>query len=102
VTARAPLAMGLRFSAAGLLLAVAAWHGGRAAWIEAKAQLAQVLVRRAWQRTLAGAGDARPWPWADTRPVARLMAPGLGVDTFVPLFVQGARPRRREAARMLP
>jgi sortase A len=83
MTARAPLAMGLRLSAAFVLLAVAAWHGGRAAWIETKAQLAQALVRRAWQRTLAGAGDARPWPWADTRPVARLMAPGLGVDTFV-------------------
>jgi sortase A len=83
VTARVPLTAGLRLSAAGVLLALGAWHGGRAAWIEAKAELAQALVRRAWQKTLAGARDARPWPWADTRPVARLMAPGLGVDTFV-------------------
>ena len=64
-------------------LSLAAWHGGRAAWIEAKAHLAQVLVRRAWRQTAAGAGDARPWPWADTYPVARLLVPGQGVETFV-------------------
>lgn len=66
-----------------MLLALAAWHGGRAAWIEAKAHLAQVLVRRAWRQTLAGARDARPWPWADTHPVARLSLPGQGIETFV-------------------
>jgi sortase A len=66
-----------------LALALATWHGGRAAWIEAKAQLAQVLVRRAWRETLAGARDTRPWPWADTRPVARLFVPSQGVETFV-------------------
>jgi sortase A len=73
----------VRRAAVLLLLALAAWHGGRAGWIEAKAHLAQHLVRRAWQRAQSGAGDARPWPWADTRPVARLLAPGHGVDLFV-------------------
>ena len=42
-----------------LALALATWHGGRAAWIEAKAHLAQALVRHAWRETLAGARDAR-------------------------------------------
>jgi sortase A len=78
-----PRRAAVRLLGAGLLLAVAAWHGGHAAWIEAKAQLAQVLIRQAWGRTSAGAGDARPWPWADTHPVARLMVPDRGVDTFV-------------------
>jgi sortase A len=73
----------LRLSSTGVLLAVAAWHAGHAAWIEAKAQLAQVLIRRAWRQESAGAGDTRPWPWADTHPVARLVVPGRGVDTFV-------------------
>ncbi len=73
----------LRRAGLVLLLAVAAWHGGRAAWIEAKAHLAQQLVRRAWHETLAGASDTRPWPWADTQPVARLMVPGRGVELFV-------------------
>jgi sortase A len=66
-----------------LALALATWHGGRAAWIEAKAHLAQVLVRQAWRETLGGARDARPWPWADTRPVARMLVPGQDVETFV-------------------
>ncbi len=73
----------LRLSSTGVLLAVAAWHAGHAAWIEAKAQLAQVLIRRAWREESAGAGDTRPWPWADTHPVARLLVPSRGVDTFV-------------------
>ncbi len=49
------------------------------AWILAKAQLAQVLIARAWRTE----GTARPWPWADTWPVLRLQAPHLDVDLFV-------------------
>ncbi len=66
-----------------VLLGIAAWHGGRAAWIEAKAQLAQRLMLRAWSSSQGGGGDARPWPWADTHPVARLTVPRLGVDQLV-------------------
>jgi sortase A len=73
----------LRLSGTGALLAVVVWHGGRATWIEAKAQLAQALIRRAWRQAAALSGDIRPWPWADTHPVARLIVPGRGVDTFV-------------------
>jgi sortase A len=68
---------------AAVLAAVAVWHGARALWIEAKAGLAQLLMRRAWERVQSGEADARPWPWADTRPIARLAAPALGVSTFV-------------------
>jgi sortase A len=66
-----------------VLLATAAANGGRALWIEAKACLAQQLVRRAWCAMQAGAGEARPWPWADTWPIARLTVPARGVDLFV-------------------
>ena len=72
-----------RPAALALLLALAALHGGRAAWIEAKAHLAQHLLRRAWLRSRGGAGEIRPWPWADTHPVARLRVPSLGVDLLV-------------------
>ena len=43
-------------------------------WMPAKAELAQRLLNRAWLATLAsgGAEHVRPWPWADTWPVARL------------------------------
>jgi sortase A len=55
---------------AGLALTV----GGL--WIPAKAVLAQVLLERAWAAADGGAEQPRPWPWADTWPVARLTLPG--------------------------
>ncbi|NIP17697.1 MAG: class GN sortase [Xanthomonadales bacterium] len=54
-----------------------------ALWIPAKAELAQVLLESAWRRTLAGEPDARPWPWADTRPLGALSAPRMGERRFV-------------------
>jgi len=43
-----------------------------ACWIHVKAFAAQVLINAAWDRTQRGAESARPWPWADTTPVARM------------------------------
>ena len=54
-----------------------------ALWIPVKAELAQHLLERAWLRTLAGEPDARPWPWADTRAVAVLEVPRLGLREIV-------------------
>jgi sortase A len=48
----------------------------QAAWIPAKAALAQVLLARSFARTLAEGRPVRPWPWADTEPVARLAIAG--------------------------
>lgn len=56
---------------------------GHGAYIYAKAQLAQVLLHRAWDRTRTTGAAAKPWPWADTHPVARLSAPGQGADVLV-------------------
>lgn len=56
---------------------------GQGAWIQAKAWLAQILIAQAWQRTLAGEREAKPWPWADTWPVARLSVPSLGIERYV-------------------
>jgi len=66
-----------------VLLLLGVWQAGHGAWIHAKAQLAQYLLQRAWTRTLEGERDARPWPWADTWPVARLRVPAHGVDLIV-------------------
>jgi sortase A len=57
------LALGLALLAAGF-------------WMPAKAELAQQLLNRAWQRTADGDAAAKPWPWADTHAVARLTLPG--------------------------
>lgn len=52
-------------------------------WIPAKALLAQVLLRHAWEEALAGADQPKPWPWADTTPVAKLLVPSRGFRTIV-------------------
>ena len=54
-----------------------------AGYIPAKAWLAQRLLEHAWERRLAGESRVRPWPWADTQPLARLSQPRLGVDQIV-------------------
>lgn len=52
--------------------------------IKAKAWLAPLLIERAWSQTLAlGGTPVKPWPWADTWPVARLQVPDLGLDRLV-------------------
>jgi len=62
-------------AAAFLFLALAL----NAAWIPVKAELAQWLIERSWQ----SGGQARPWPWADTRPAAVLEVPDHGVRLLV-------------------
>lgn len=56
---------------------------GQGGYIYAKAALAQVLLRQAWSATRDGSEQARPWPWADTWPVARLLSPRHEVDLIV-------------------
>ncbi len=65
------------------LLAIGGWQIGEGVFIHAKATLAQFLLERAWSQTLEGESQVRPWPWADTWPVARLTAPDHGVDLIV-------------------
>jgi sortase A len=63
---------------------------GRALYLHAKAEVAGVLIRRAWQETTRGGESRPPWPWADTHPVARLRIPRLNYDEIV---LEGATPR---------
>jgi len=81
--AKASRADRIWLAAAALVLVVGAWQASRGLWIQAKATVAQVLIAHAWSRTLAGKADARPWPWADTWPVARLTVPRLGAEYYV-------------------
>jgi sortase A len=55
----------------------------QAAWIHAKALLAQFLLERAFSATLATGKDVKPWSWADTWPVARVFVPRLGRSAIV-------------------
>jgi sortase A len=65
------------------LVALGVWQVGQGVWIYAKARLAQHLLQRAWARTLAGEAGVKPWPWADTWPVARLRVPAHQADLIV-------------------
>lgn len=67
-----------------IILAVAAvWQLSLAGWIHAKAIAAQILLDRAWQQTLIDHKQTRPWPWADTWPVAELIVPEIDIAQIV-------------------
>jgi sortase A len=77
-------------AAAVLLLGLGVWQLSDGLWIQAKAWLAEVLIAQAWSRMLDGEKQAKPWPWADTWPVARLTVPRLGVERYVLAGAHGA------------
>lgn len=54
-----------------------------ALWIPLKAEVAQLMMHDAWARARHGIEQPRPWPWADTWPVARLTSEKHDVDLFV-------------------
>ena len=72
------------FALAGMLSIA---HG---AWIPLKAALAQVLLENAWRETLHSSQPLKPWPWADTWPVARLSVPARGKSMVVLAGASGA------------
>ncbi len=74
----------LRMALLAILSVIGLQQLGSAALIHAKAALAPHLMHYAWEASLADGGRPhKPWPWADTWPVARLTVPALGVDQFV-------------------
>lgn len=52
-------------------------------WIPLKAVLAQEMLELAWAESQARQAESRPWPWADTWPVARLAIPELNDSMIV-------------------
>lgn len=57
------------------LLIAGALITAQALYIPAKAQVAQVLMSNAWAQQLKTGDLARPWPWADFAPTAKLSFP---------------------------
>ena len=64
-----PVAVALMLAGATLI--------GQAVWRDARAVLAQILLERAFAASLASGHTVKPWPWADTWPVARIEVPRL-------------------------
>src|SRR5262249_15647520 len=52
-------------------------------YIRAKALLAQVLLERAFNETIATGSDTKAWSWADTGPVGRIEVKRIGASTIV-------------------
>ncbi len=65
------------------LIALAMYFLAGAFYIPAKAVFAQYLLDKAWQQTLNEKQIKKPWPWADTWPVARLRVPELNEEQIV-------------------
>jgi sortase A len=56
-----------------LLAIIGAVLFGHGAYIHAKAWAAQLLLERAVAETIASGHPTKPWSWADTKPVARII-----------------------------
>lgn len=78
-----PRAASVLVIATGLLIAGGLWLVGQGLYIQAKALVAQVLLERAWEQTLATGRPARAWSWADTHPIARISFPRIGQSSIV-------------------
>jgi sortase A len=56
---------------------------GQGAYVHAKALLAQVLLERAFEKTIATGRETKPWSRADTWPVARIEVKRLHARAIV-------------------
>ena len=72
------------------LIGFSAWQWGHAGLVHAKAWLAPLLIDRAWYESQRHATEVKPWPWADTWPVARLSVPTQGIERYVLSGANGA------------
>jgi len=66
-----------------LVFLTATWQLGSAAYIHVKAIVAQQLLQSAWDKTLQGEKQVKPWGWADTWPIARMQVPAYNEDMIV-------------------
>jgi sortase A len=67
-----------------VLFSIGLWQLASAGWIQGKAIIAQQLLKHAWHKTRLDASQPhRPWPWADTWPVAKLTVPEYGIEQII-------------------
>lgn len=70
-----------RVAALCLILSLVLFADG--SWIFLKAQLAQHLIAHAWQQSIQLGESVKPWPWADTWPVAKMELPAHDISLYV-------------------
>jgi sortase A len=65
------------------------WQLATAGWIQGKAIVAQQLLNHSWHKTRLDFSRQhkpwpyKPWPWADTWPVAKLIVPQYDIEQIV-------------------
>ena len=79
----------LRFVLPLLLAVIGMVLFGQGAYIHAKAMLAQVLLEKAFETTIATGRETKPWSWADTWPVARIEVKRLHASAIALAFGPG-------------
>lgn len=74
-----------------LLFSASLWQLAEANWIQGKAIVAQQLLNSSWNKTLSDSKSTdspkpavhKPWPWADTWPVAKLIVPQYDIEQII-------------------
>ena len=77
-----------------ILFTTSLWQLATAGWIQGKAIVAQHLLNHAWDKTVKESAVIsygyhssvtihKPWPWADTWPVAKLLVPEQHIEHIV-------------------
>lgn len=67
----------------GIAMSVIAWQFSQGNDVYVQAWVAQSLLHTAWVRTQASGHQVKPWPWANTWPLARLSVPRLKVEKII-------------------
>ncbi|EIJ43839.1 sortase (surface protein transpeptidase) [Beggiatoa alba B18LD] len=67
----------------GLLVGFSVWQVSQQYMTYPQAWLTQGLMQTAWARTQASGRYVKPWPWAETWPLARLSIPQLNFEQIV-------------------
>ena len=67
------------------LFALCLWQLSAAGWIQGKAIIAQYLLNSSWNKARFDTVDSahKPWPWADTWPVAKLIVPEHDIEQII-------------------
>ena len=66
-----------------LLAAIGLGLIASSSYMNIKAMVAQKLISSSWESGLSQQAALKPWRWADTRPIARLVVPRLAKEVFV-------------------
>ena len=72
-----------------ILFSTSLWQLSLAGWIQGKAIFAQQLLNHSWNQTLNNVSNDKkltphkPWPWAHTWPVAKLLVPEHNIEQII-------------------